>query len=82
MRRHQVAHKVESWALAHHPTIPGLCVSGDERGVAVAAGLGWAGGWLGRSENLGNHQDLADDLIGILIPFLPAATKTLENYYV
>lgn len=29
----QVAHKVESWALAHHPTIPGLCVSGDERGV-------------------------------------------------
>lgn len=29
----QAAHKVEAWALAHHPTIPGLCVSGDERGV-------------------------------------------------
>jgi HAMP domain-containing protein len=44
IRRHQEAHKVESWALAHHPTIPGLCVSGDERGVAMAAGL--VGGWL------------------------------------
>ena len=41
----QVAHKVESWALAHHPNIPGLCVSGDERGVAMAAG-GLAGGSL------------------------------------
>ena len=52
IRRHQVAHKVESWALAHHPTIPGLCVSGDERGVAMAVGLvgWWAGGWLGRSD--------------------------------
>eukprot|EP00913_Durusdinium_trenchii_P027726 g25999.t1 len=29
----QVGHKVEAWALAHHPKIPGLCASGDERGV-------------------------------------------------
>ena len=41
----QVAHKVESWALAHHPNIPGLCVSGDERGVAMLEGWQGDGGW-------------------------------------